>query len=66
MFTRLYTASTISGKTKSVKAVAPINPPMMTMANGRWLSDPMPWLSAAGNKPSVAIIAVISTERMRE
>jgi 1-deoxy-D-xylulose-5-phosphate reductoisomerase len=37
--------------------VAPINPPMITIAKGRWLSDPIPWLKAAGSRPIAAMEA---------
>ncbi len=43
--------------------MAPINPPMITIAKGRWLSDPIPWLKAAGSRPIAAMEAVINTER---
>jgi hypothetical protein len=29
-----------------------IRPPITTRASGRWISAPMPWLSAAGRKPT--------------
>ena len=38
----IYTTSTIRGKTNSAKKVAPINPPIMTIANGRCDSEPIP------------------------
>ena len=50
----------------SVNIVAKISPPIITIASGRWLSDPMPWLKAAGSNPRIAIMAVISTERVRD
>ena len=43
--------------------VAVINPPITTTANGFCVSLPMPWLTAAGNKPIIAINAVITTGR---
>ena len=39
---------------------------MMTMANGRCDSEPMPWLTAAGIRPMAAIAAVMTTGRTRE
>ena len=36
---------------------------MITIAKGRWLSDPIPWLKAAGSRPIAAMEAVINTER---
>lgn len=45
--------------------VAVINPPIMATASGFWLSEPMPVDNAAGNSPSIAIRAVITTGRTR-
>ena len=50
-----------AGKTTKVKNVAVIKPPMITMANGRWVSDPISWLKAIGNRPRAANKAVMST-----
>ena len=36
-------------------------PATITTANGRWVSLPIPWESAAGTRPSAARLAVIST-----
>src|SRR6266849_1137102 len=54
-----------SGSSSSVKIVALTMPPTITTANGRWVSEPMPWDSAAGNKPNPAISAVIRIGRSR-
>src|SRR6267378_2454538 len=54
-----------SGSSSSVKIVALTMPPTITTANGRWVSEPMPCDSAAGNKPSPAIRAVIRIGRRR-
>ena len=48
-----------------VSSVDEIKPPMITMANGRWVSEPMACDSAAGSSPSDARSAVISTGRRR-
>ena len=48
-----------------VRSVDDISPPMMTMANGRCVSEPMACDSAAGRRPSDASSAVISTGRSR-
>ena len=34
-----------------------IRPPMTTRASGFWISEPMPWLRAAGRKPMTATMA---------
>jgi len=44
--------------------VAVIKPPITTLAKGRWVSEPIPVLIAAGNKPMAAIKAVITTGRI--
>ena len=46
--------------------VAQINPPITTRARGLELSEPIPADIAAGNKPIVAIKAVINTGRISE
>ncbi len=46
--------------------VAHINPPITTRASGLELSEPIPVDNAAGNKPMVAIKAVINTGRINE
>ena len=51
------------GKTKSVRKVAIINPPITTVANGRCTSAPEPLLNAIGKKPRDATNAVIKTGR---
>ena len=38
---------------------------MITIANGRWVSEPIACDSAAGSRPSDASSAVISTGRSR-
>src|SRR5579863_408215 len=38
-------------------------PPTMTMANGRWESEPMAWERAAGSRPRVATSIVIMIGR---
>ena len=48
------------------KMVAQINPPITTLDNGRELSEPIPVETAAGNKPIIAINAVINTGRTRD
>ena len=45
--------------------VAVIKPPIITIANGFWDSEPIPELNAAGNNPIDAINAVITTGRVR-
>ena len=42
-----------------------MSPPTITMAKGRWESEPMAWDMAAGNKPSVATNMVIMIGRSR-
>lgn len=54
------------GNTNNVRTVAVTSPPMMATASGFWLSDPIPDDNAAGNKPSIAISAVITTGRIRD
>ena len=44
--------------------VAVTRPPIITMANGFWDSDPIPLEIAAGNNPIDAIKAVITTGRV--
>ena len=44
---------------------AAISPPTMTMAKGRWESEPMPCEVAAGSRPSVATSMVIMMGRRR-
>lgn len=39
---------------KGVKKSVLINPPMITVASGRWTSEPMPLDIAAGIKPKIA------------
>ncbi|MNY18119.1 hypothetical protein D3C86_1514770 [compost metagenome] len=41
-------------------------PPITTIANGFWVSEPTPVLIAAGIRPIAAISAVITTGRMRD
>ena len=41
-------------------------PPTITVAKGRAVSEPTAWESAAGSKPSAAMMEVISTARSRE
>ena len=48
-----------------VSSVEVMSPPMMTIANGRCVSDPIACDMAAGNSPSDARSAVISTGRSR-
>ncbi len=45
--------------------IAPMTPPITTVANGRWISAPMPVLKAIGKKPKLATNVVISTGRNR-
>jgi len=45
--------------------VALINPPIMTIAKGFCVSEPIPVERAAGVKPIEAIIAVIKTGRVQ-
>lgn len=49
------------GKIKSVRTVAVIKPPIITIAKGFWDSEPIPVESAAGIKPILAIRAVMIT-----
>ena len=49
-----------------MRMVAVTRPPMITTANGRAVSAPDVVDSAAGKRPSAAIIAVIATGRMRD
>jgi hypothetical protein len=51
------------GNTINVNIVAETKPPMMTMASGRCVSEPMPCDSAIGKRPSMASSAVINTVR---
>jgi hypothetical protein len=53
------------GSRISVRAVAVISPPMTTMANGRWISEPGPVANNSGINPKAVIDAVISTGRKR-
>jgi proline racemase len=50
----------------NVKIVALINPPITTVANGFCVSEPMPCESAAGSNPIAAIVAVMTTGRIRD
>src|ERR1700682_168354 len=51
------------GSTKMLSSNAASRPPTITIANGRWESDPMPRDSAAGSRPSVATSMVIMMGR---
>ena len=51
--------------TSSDITIAPITPPMTTVASGRCTSAPMPVLNAIGRKPRLATSVVISTGRSR-
>ncbi len=62
----LYAQPKIRGNTQRLNTMAQRMPPITTLANGRELSDPIPWETAAGNKPIAAISAVIITGLMRE
>ena len=53
------------GNRNRVKKVDETSPPMMTMANGRCVSEPIACEVAAGRRPSEASSAVISTGRSR-
>jgi len=45
-----------------VRAVEEMRPPMTTRASGFWISEPMPWLRAAGRKPiTCAVFAARET-----
>ena len=55
----------ITGKIMSVRSVALISPPTITMASGFCVSEPIPVEIAAGSKPNMAINAVITTGRTR-
>ena len=48
---------------KSVSRVEVINPPTTTVANGFWISDPVPLANSIGIKLKMAIDAVINTGR---
>jgi len=50
-----------AGKTKSVKIVEKITPPITTVANGLCTSEPIPVFNAIGIKPSEATRAVVIT-----
>ena len=50
-----------TGNTISVNAVAVINPPITTVANGRCTSAPDEFDNAIGKKPKAATVAVINT-----
>lgn len=52
------------GKISRVKTVAVIKPPIITIANGFWDSDPIPVDNAAGISPIDAIKAVMITGRV--
>ena len=58
-----YTILKIEGRIRSVKSVEVISPPITTVANGFWVSEPIPVDNAAGSNPSIAINAVIKTGR---
>jgi len=51
--------------TSSDITIAPITPPMTTVASGRWTSAPTPVLNAIGRKPKLATSVVMSTGRRR-
>src|ERR1700733_16025862 len=53
------------GNRKMLMSSPATSPPTMTMAKGRWESDPMPWESAAGRRPRVATNIVIMMGRSR-
>ena len=49
-----------------VRNVAEINPPMITTASGFWVSEPMPWDSAIGSKPSSRMVIRAFSERPQD
>ena len=53
------------GKMNRLNVVLVIKPPITTIAKGFEASEPIPCDIAAGNKPIVAIMAVITTGRKR-
>ena len=53
------------GSRISVSAVALMSPPITTMANGRWISEPGPVAKSTGISPKAVIEAVINTGRSR-
>lgn len=48
-----------------VRAVEVTNPPVTTIARGRWISEPGPVAKRSGTNPSAAMLAVIKTGRKR-
>src|SRR5262249_13641017 len=54
-----------AGSTRRVSAVEEISPPITTRASGRWISEPIPWESAAGRKPTTATMADTTMGRKR-
>ena len=55
-----------AGKTNNVSTVDDTKPPMTTIANGFYTSEPMPVANNIGIKPKADVAAVINTGRKQD